>query len=296
MRTIIQLNQSGKALLGRVTVAVGVLLLLTIVPAAPASSQAPATAQPALVIAKGEQEQRFTPAELLARPDVVTLGVDGDVYHHAVAYRAVPLLSLLGNHSADQFDTIEAAASDGFVTQIPLALIMKAAHGGAVAYIAVEDPAHPWPPMPHKSETAGPFYLVWDHPERSGVSSEQWPYQLVRLTYAESPVHRWPQLAVAADVPQEAPARHGQDVFIAQCLPCHRMKGGGASDTGPDLGQPMGPTQYLTEFGLRAIIRNPKAVRTWPAQQMIGFDEKLLPDGDLDAVIAYLHAMAPADR
>lgn len=296
MRAIIHLNQSGKTHLGRAIGWAAVLLFLALVPATPGSSQTPRTTQPALVIAEGAQEQRFTAAELLARPDAVTLSVDGDVYHHAVAYRAVPLLSLLGSNSGGRFDTIEAAGSDGFVTQIPLALIMKGAHGGAVAYIAVEDPAHPWPSMPHKSETAGPFYLVWEHPERSGVSSEQWPYQLVRLSYAESPVHRWPQLAVAADVPQDAPGRHGQEVFIAQCLPCHRMKGGGASDTGPDLGRPMSPTQYLTEFGLRAIIRNPKAVRTWPAQQMIGFDDKMLPDSDLDAVIAYLRAMAPAPR
>lgn len=296
MRAIIHLNQTGKTYLGRAIGSAAVLLFLALVLPTPGSSQTPRAAQQTLVIAEGAQEQRFTAAELLARPDAVTLSIDGDVYHHAVAYRAVPLLALLGSNSGDRFDTIEAAASDGFVTLIPLALITKGAHGGAVAYIAVEDPAHPWPPLPHKTETAGPFYLVWEHPERSGVSSEQWPYQLLRLSYAESPVHRWPQLAVPADVQQNAPARHGQEVFIAQCLPCHRMKGGGASDTGPDLGRPMSPTQYLTEFGLRAIIRNPKAVRTWPAQQMIGFDDKVLPDGDLDAVVAYLRAMAPAPR
>jgi mono/diheme cytochrome c family protein len=33
-------------------------------------------------------------------------------------------------------------------------------------------------------------------------------------------------------------------------------------------------------------------VRSWPQQQMPGFDEKALPDAELDAVIAYLTAMA----
>jgi mono/diheme cytochrome c family protein len=164
--------------------------------------------------------------------------------------------------------------------------------GGAVAWLAVEDPAHPWPTLPHKTETAGPFYLVWEHPERSGVTREQWPYQLVRLSLVASPAHRWPQLSVSANVPYTSFAWHGLDVFVAQCLPCHRMNGGGVSEIGPDLGRPMNPMQYLTEAGLRAIIRSPQAVRAWPGQQMIGFSNTTLPDADLDALVAYLRAMA----
>lgn len=76
-----------------------------------------------------------------------------------------------------------------------------------------------------------------------------------------------------------------------QCLPCHRLNGGGASDTGPDLGRPMNPTQYLTDLGLRAIVRNPKGVRTWPGQQMIGFSTQILSDADLDALVTYLRTM-----
>ena len=105
-------------------------------------------------------------------------------------------------------------------------------------------------------------------------------------------MHRWPQLAAPADLPINAPARHGQDVFVTQCLPCHRLNGGGAGEMGPDLGQPMNVTQYLSEAGLRAIIRNPRAVRTWPSQQMVGFDQEALPEADLDAVVAYLQAVA----
>jgi mono/diheme cytochrome c family protein len=276
-------------------------LLFALLAPTPGKSQA---AQGTLVIADGAGERRFTAAELLSRPDVellakpdaAALGVTGDIYRHTVAYRAVPLLSLLGGNSDDQFDTIEAQASDGFVSQIPLALIARGEHGGAVAFIAVEDPAHPWPPLPQKTETAGPFYLVWEHPEKSGVTREQWPYQLVRLAFVESPVHRWPQLSAPTDVPAGALVRRGQDVFITQCLPCHRLNGGGGSDTGPDLGRPMNPTQYFTDAGLRAIIRNPQAVRTWPNQQMIGFGKRALSDADLDALVAYLRAMAPQNQ
>ena len=272
-------------------------ILLAVAPlllAPPALSQArsePAT-EPALVIENGANEQRFTIDQLLRRPDTVTLNVTGDVYHHAVTYRGVPLLAILGNDTDPQFDTIEAEARDGFVSQLSLALIRRGASGGSVAYIAIEDPAHPWPRLPQGTGTAGPFYLIWESPERSAITREQWPYQLSRLTFVESPVHRWTQLAVPAAIAADAPARHGQEVFVVQCLPCHRLKGGGASDTGPDLGQPMNPTQYLTDAGLRAIIRNPQAVRTWPGQQMIGFGKAIISDDDLDALVAYLHTMA----
>ncbi|MBR0692123.1 cytochrome c [Bradyrhizobium lablabi] len=259
-----------------------------------ARAQPRSAAEPVLVINSSANEQHFTVPQLLNRPDVATLSATDDVYRHTVAYRAVPLLALLGNNVDPKFDTVEAKARDGFVSQIPFALIARGASGGAVAYIAVEDPAHPWPPLPQKTETAGPFYLIWNQPERSAITREQWPYQVISLTLVESPVRRWAQLAVPATTAVDAPARHGQDVFVTLCLPCHRLNGGGASDTGPDFGRPMYPTQYLTEAGLRAIIRDPQAVRTWPGQKMIGFSKDILSDADLDALVAYLRTMAMA--
>ena len=58
-----------------------------------------------------------------------------------------------------------------------------------------------WGSPPGTGTGAGPFYLVWEHPERSGVTSEQWPYQLASLTAVESPAHRWPQLAADTLLP-----------------------------------------------------------------------------------------------
>jgi mono/diheme cytochrome c family protein len=98
-------------------------------------------------------------------------------------------------------------------------------------------------------------------------------------------------MVVDASLPADAPARRGQEVFTVQCLPCHRMKGAGVGELGPDLGQPMSPVQYFTPDGLRRLIRNPKSVRTWPGQIMPAFDAEKLSNADLDAVIAYLGAM-----
>jgi mono/diheme cytochrome c family protein len=71
------------------------------------------------------------------------------------------------------------------------------------------------------------------------------------------------------------------------------MKGAGEGELGPDLGQPMSPAQYFTPEALRKLIRDPKSVRTWPQQMMPAFGKDKLSDADLDAVVAYLGAMAP---
>jgi mono/diheme cytochrome c family protein len=252
-----------------------------------------AAASDALTLTFGGEEHRYSGGELLARPDAASIEIPDDVsYRRAMRYRAVPLLVLIPQNAAASFDTIEARAGDGFVSQIPMELVEKGAKGGSVAWVAVEDPAQPWPPLPGKDASAGPFYIVWQKPELSGVGTELWPYQTVAISGAESPAHRWPQMKVGDNLPADAAARRGQAVFTTQCMPCHRMKGAGAADVGPDLGQPMNPTQYLTPNGLRALIRNPKAVRTWPQQQMPGFDQKALSDTDIEAVITYLGYMA----
>jgi mono/diheme cytochrome c family protein len=80
--------------------------------------------------------------------------------------------------------------------------------------------------------------------------------------------------------------------FAAQCLPCHRLDGGEASEIGPDLGQPMAATDYMTESGLRALVRDPKSVRTWSQQQMPALPPNLLPDTELNALITYLNQIA----
>jgi mono/diheme cytochrome c family protein len=252
-----------------------------------------APAQPLLTITAGAVTKHFTAAELLSRTDLASIQIPPHVdYKVSLTLQAVPLLGLLAAFTLEGFDRLEANAGDGFVAQIPLALIEAGKSGGSVAWVAIEDPNRPWPKLPGRTVSAGPFYLIWQYPERSRVSNEQWPYMLEKLTAVQSPELRWPQLKVDAALPADAPARHGEEVFVTQCFPCHRLNGGGASDIGPDLGQPMAATDYLTEAGLRALVRDPKSVRIWPQQQMPPFSSAVLPDTDLNALIAYLRQIA----
>ncbi len=250
-------------------------------------------AGPLLTIAVAGVERTFDRDALLARPDAVTVDIPADVaYGGPMRYRAVPLASLIAADGFPADAVLEAVASDGFAAQLPPELCLNRGGEGAVAFLAVEPADRPWPNLPGKEVSAGPFYLVWLRPEESGIASEQWPYQIARLASVDSPLRRWPQLAVDAALPADSPARAGQSLFITQCLACHRMNGAGSGEVGPDLNLPMNPTEYLTPAGLTLLIRDPRAVRNWPAQQMPGFDATMLSDADLGRIVAYLAHMA----
>jgi mono/diheme cytochrome c family protein len=251
---------------------------------------ASAAGQPSnLELRFGNETRTFSPANLLERDDVATLTVANDPsYKRPMTYRAVPLERLLAGLPYRRFDTLQAVAHDGFVAEIPASLL--SVKSGATAWIAVDDPRQPWPNLPGKAYGAGPFYLVWENPDRSRIMSEQWVTELDRLAGAESPERRWPQLAVGATASDDA--RRGMAVFITQCLPCHQFNGAGASKLGPDLGRPMNAAAYMTEKGLHALIRDPRSVRSWPKMQMPGFGPQALSNADLDAILRYLQYKA----
>ena len=228
-------------------------------------------------------------ATLAARPDARSIDIPQDVaYHRAMRYRAVPLKALLADAAAG--DHLQFVASDGFAAEVPAALIL-AGHG-AEAWLAVEDPRQPWPALPGKSHSAGPFYVVWTQPEAGGINPEQWPYQLAAIRKLDAVAVRFPAMAPAASLAAGSPERRGFEVFQRICLACHTLNGQGDAKLGPDLNVPYNPTEYLRADLLRAYVRNPQALRHWPQAKMPGFDAKALSDADLDALLAYLRHMA----
>ncbi len=237
--------------------------------------------------------QRFAITELLHRPDLVTIQVEHDMaYQRAMTYQAIPLSALLKSVPGRQVQHIETMALDGFVSILPADLALNTDQSKAVAMLAIEDPAHPWPALPGNRLSAGPLYIVWVGVKASQVRSEQWPYQVARLAESLPPAERWPQLAVDASLARNDARRLGQEVFAVQCLVCHKLDGAGLADVGPDLNRPMSPTEYFTAPALRKLLRNPASVRNWADRKMPAFDPQALSDSEIDQIIAYLQYKA----
>jgi mono/diheme cytochrome c family protein len=270
--------------LGTTALVQAVLLLVTSFPAMAAS----------LLV---DTDMRAAPATLttealLAMPGAATIQVPDDVtYHRTMTYRAVPLRSLPGVGTLTADAELQITATDGFVTNLPAALLRNDSRHGATPWLAIEPNDQPWP-RTSKGTDVGPFYLVWIHPAASGVMSEQWPYQINAIRVVASRAAKWPQLAVDDSVPANSPIRRGQTLFATQCMVCHRMNGAGDASVGPDLNRPHSPTEYFQAWALRAYIRDPKSIRAWDGMKMPGFDKAVLSDPDLDAIIAYLGYMA----
>jgi mono/diheme cytochrome c family protein len=252
--------------------------------------------EPTITITVGQDTHSFTRSftrgELLARADATTVQVARDVAYRApMTYRAVPVASLLAGMALRHDSVIEAVALNGFVAQLPPDLLINTDERKAVAWLAIELAERPWPQLPKNDKSAGPFYIVWTGAEVGSIRSEQWPYQLAKLVSRPSPLSRWPALAVNSALAPTDPVRAGQALFIVQCLTCHKLNGAGAADVGPDLNLPQNPTEYLTPQGLHDLIRNPKSVRTWPAQAMPALSD-YLSDREIELIIAYLKHMA----
>ncbi|TAL40093.1 MAG: cytochrome c [Alphaproteobacteria bacterium] len=252
-----------------------------------------AASEPALTVTMGKAKQSLTASALLASPKTREIEVAKDsAYGKPMHYRAIPLSALLDGAKLSKDEVIEAVATDGFVAMLPLDALLQAKKGGAEAYLAVEPPDARWPALPGKTVSAGPFYIVWLHPEASGIRSEQWPYMVAELRAADSPAKRWKELAVDPKLAAGDPVRAGQALFVTQCMACHKLNGAGSSDLGPDLNRPANPVEYFKVDALKKYIRDPASLRHWPAMQMKGFDSEALSDHEIDLIIAYLKHMA----
>ncbi|AXM95918.1 c-type cytochrome [Pseudomonas plecoglossicida] len=235
----------------------------------------------------GGTPRQLDSAELLAKSREIT--VEQDVsYKRPMHYRAVPLATLLEGISAD--DHLQAVALDGFAAEMPAGPLLQ--DGPARAWLAVEDPAKPWPALGDGKPSAGPFYLVWTDPQASGIRPEQWPFQIATIRSLAPVEQRFPALLPDSKLPAGDPVRQGFALFQQNCLACHRLNGAGDAQFGPDLNVPHNPTEYFQPAFLRQYIRAPQSLRRWPQARMPGFAESVLSEQELDALLAYLGHMA----
>ncbi len=252
-----------------------------------------------LTLADRQGSKEYGVQALLADPAVREITIANDlVYRRAMTYRAIPIAHLLKKLAASDDDYVQARATDNFSVSIPARLLKNGATADAEAFLAIEDPKTPWPPLPGNKQkrSAGPFSIVWCVRGKADISAEYWAYQLAALTVTDSPFKRWPSLAVAENVPAADPVRRGLDRFVAVCMACHRFGGAGEGEQGPDLATPMNPVDYFKPEALRKLLRDPASVRHWPEQKMPAFGPDALPDDDIDAIVAWLSYKAKERR
>ena len=196
-----------------------------------------------LKIADRQGGKTVTAQQLLADPATREIAIDKDSsYGRAMTYRAMPVTEVLKGLSIGPEDYVDFVATDKFSIGIPARLLLRRDNKGPQAFLAIEPAAAPWPALPDKGkETATPFYLVWQDAKPGEISPEYWVYKLASLEVTDSPYKRWPALNVAHDLPATHPARRGLDRYVTLCISCHRFKGAGEGEQGPDLGQPMNP-------------------------------------------------------
>ncbi|MEJ1228993.1 cytochrome c [Pseudomonas sp. CCNWLW56] len=242
-----------------------------------------------LTLELGANTRTWQTEELLKHPQARTVQIAEDVsYKKPMTYRAVPLTELLTGIQPD--DHLQAVALDGFAAELPAAPLLN--KSGARAWLAIEDPAAPWPPLGEGKHSAGPFYLVWTDPQAGHISPEQWPYAVASIKRLPAVAERFPALLPAPTLAKDDPVNKGFELFQKNCLACHRLNGAGDAQFGPDLNIPFNPTEYFSGDFLKRYIRDPQSLRRWPQGKMPGFSAVVLPDSELDLLVGYLKHMA----
>ncbi|GMG93767.1 cytochrome c [Cupriavidus sp. TKC] len=273
----------------------GCALMLLTGPAGAAGAADPAT----LTIVSGPQERSWTRQELLKDRRLVSVTVEDDNLKRRLTFKAIPLAALLHGLPVAADATATTAASDGYISHLPLRLLIAEGADAPRAWLAVENPAAPWPKL--KGQDIGPFRLIWTVPkghahnkisENSEINESLWTYSIVRIDVTVSPAERFAAIRPAADLRADSPVVRGFATFQRVCFSCHSMNRMGDATLGPDLNVPNSAVEYLGDEKLSALIRDPQSLRWWPGSRMSSIDQRTLSDADLKDLLAYLHHMA----
>ncbi|MGY2486321.1 c-type cytochrome [Cupriavidus sp. CP313] len=257
--------------------------------AGPACAADPAT----LTISAGTQQRSWTRDELLRDPRLVEVTVDDDNLKRRLTFKAIPLTALLRGMPVNDSASATTAASDGYVSHLPMRLLLAERADGPRAWLAVENPAAPWPRL--KDQDIGPFRLIWTVPSgraAAAINESHWTYSIVRIDITASPAERYAAIRPAAGQPADGPVMRGFATFQRVCFSCHSLNRVGDANLGPDLNVPYNPVEYLGDDKLTRLIRDPQSLRWWPNSRMSAIDEQTLSNADLKDLLAYLRHMA----
>lgn len=219
-----------------------------------------------------------TPAETVTNFD--------PYYGRVKRFRAYPLAPVLAHALAGATAGPVATRSfilrarDGYTVPIAGERLLE---GGA--YLAVRDDERPsWEPIGPQRADPGPVYLVWSGAAQTNLDTHPRPWQLAVIEVARFEA-AFPHTAPEGE-PRDGPAWRGHALFGQLCVRCHAVNREGGR-VGPDLNVPRSVTEYRPEEQIRAYIRDPRTFRYGNMPSHPG-----LTDADLDALLAYLRAMA----
>ena len=259
-------------------------------PSSPDPDAAPARREIEISL-PGSPGVKLPAGQLLERPTATTLEVrNAPAYQDmTIRFRAVPMSDLVPARFARPELSLIFECRDGFAAAIPATRVLGQSPETPRAFLAVEDPASPWPPLKKQSgTTAGPFYLIWQPSMR--IAPEEWPYQISRIVIREA------QEEFRGIIPEGAGAdskvKAGFQIYVRSCSPCHSLNGVGSGDVGPDLNSPMNPTEYFREGIFEKYVRDPGSLLRWPDQKMPSFPADVITDAELSQLRAYLVYMA----
>jgi mono/diheme cytochrome c family protein len=224
-----------------------------------------------------------TVAQLQQATPVVTFTAFDAYYQRPKTWRALDLGAVL----AHQFPGVVLTqvefvlrARDGYTVPISGARLLE---GGA--YLAFADADGPWEPIGAMKADPAPFYVVWRGDAQQDLATHPRPWALASV--AIEPFERVFPKVVPPGTPSAQVSR-GFALFREQCVRCHAINQEGGR-VGPELNVPRNITEYRDEAFLRAWLANPSSFRV---SAMPSF--AWLPPADVDAVLAYLQAMAHA--
>ena len=245
-----------------------------------------------LTVNVGAQQQTLSRDALLHDPRLRDVTVEDQNLKRHLTVKAIPAQALFGGQQINPEASATTAASDGYVSHLPMRLLLADRADGPRAWLAVEDPAAPWPTL--KGQDIGPFRLVWTAPpaKASLVNESLWTYNIVRIDVAALPGERFTAIQPAAGLPADSPVMRGFATFQRVCFSCHTLNRAGDANLGPDLNVPYSPVEYLGDEKLRHLIRDPQSLRWWPNARMSAIDEKTLSNAQLNDLLAYFHHMA----
>jgi mono/diheme cytochrome c family protein len=243
------------------------------------------TASPLVFVSGDKEVLRLTASDLAKRPAARTIEIQDPSFKKTKRYRAVPLKDLLtaaygGSWGENALGEVFFDALDGYRSHVKVSVLMN--DGGMVAFADADSPD--WEPIPGKSGTPAPFYVVWTGAEQSPKKGYPWPWQTigVKMTVLED---EYPKALPKGAAPDSAAVR-GWTTFRRACISCHAMSGAGGT-VGPDLNEPRGITRYQKKSFLKSYIRKASSYRR---TKMPDFDD--LEPSELDDLMSYFDHMS----